>query len=138
MLILSRQACNAIYRNYNEAHVFCSSLSFQQAPTDVRTSNRSRVIAGFVFQRMRGARRSGKKGETLSMFGSMGSVKPHPHLQGVYFKSHHCNFPYGASGRCTSVLSTCYLTDRCLTGRMTMHACQIGPTDTIPPCLGSP
>ncbi len=28
--------------------------------------------------------------------------------------------------------------DRCLAVRMTMHACQIGPTDTTPPCPGSP
>ncbi len=27
---------------------------------------------------------------------------------------------------------------RCLTGRMAMHACQIGPTDTSPSCPGSP
>ncbi len=27
---------------------------------------------------------------------------------------------------------------RCLAGRMVMHACQIGPTDTAPPCPGSP
>ncbi len=27
----------------------------------------------------------------------------------VYFKSHNCNSQYGASRRCTSVLSTCYL-----------------------------
>ncbi len=27
---------------------------------------------------------------------------------------------------------------RCLEGRMVMHACQIGPTDTAPPCPGSP
>ncbi len=27
---------------------------------------------------------------------------------------------------------------RCLVGRMVMHACQIGPTDTAPPCSGSP
>ncbi len=27
---------------------------------------------------------------------------------------------------------------RCLAGHMAMHACQIGPTDTAPPCLGSP
>ncbi len=26
---------------------------------------------------------------------------------------------------------------RCLVGRMAMHACQIGPTDTALPCLGS-
>ncbi len=25
---------------------------------------------------------------------------------------------------------------RCLAGRMAMHACQIGPTDTAPPCPG--
>ncbi len=32
------------------------------------------------------------------------------HVYGVvYFKSHHCNSPYGASGRCSSELSTCYL-----------------------------
>ncbi len=29
----------------------------------------------------------------------------------VYFKLHHHNSPYGASGRCTSVLSVCYLTN---------------------------
>ncbi len=27
---------------------------------------------------------------------------------------------------------------RCLAGRMVMHACQIGLTDTAPPCPGSP
>ncbi len=27
---------------------------------------------------------------------------------------------------------------RCLAGRMAMRACQIGPTDTAPPCPGSP
>ncbi len=27
---------------------------------------------------------------------------------------------------------------RCLAGHMAMHACQIGPTDTAPPCPGSP
>ncbi len=27
---------------------------------------------------------------------------------------------------------------RCLAGRMAMHACQLGPTDTAPPCPGSP
>ncbi len=27
---------------------------------------------------------------------------------------------------------------RCLAGRMAMHACQIGPTDTAPPCPGLP
>ncbi len=27
---------------------------------------------------------------------------------------------------------------RCLVGCMVMHACQTGPTDTAPPCLGSP
>ncbi len=26
----------------------------------------------------------------------------------------------------------------CLAVRMAMHACQIGPTDTAPPCPGSP
>ncbi len=29
-------------------------------------------------------------------------------------------------------------TIRCLAGRMAMHACQIGLTDTAPPCPGSP
>ncbi len=29
----------------------------------------------------------------------------------VYFKLHHRNSPHGAYGRCTSVLSTCYLTE---------------------------
>ncbi len=28
--------------------------------------------------------------------------------------------------------------DQCLAGRMAMHACQIGRTDTALPCLGSP
>ncbi len=28
--------------------------------------------------------------------------------------------------------------NRCLAGRMAMHACQIGPTDTAPPCSGPP
>ncbi len=35
----------------------------------------------------------------------------HVDIRVVYFKSHHCNSPYGASGRCTSALFTCYLTD---------------------------
>ncbi len=30
------------------------------------------------------------------------------------------------------------LSSRCLAGRMAMHTCQIGPTDTAPPCPGSP
>ncbi len=46
MLTLSAQICNAIYWNLD--HVFCSSLSFQQAPADICMSNRSRVMAGFV------------------------------------------------------------------------------------------
>ncbi len=48
VLILSRQTCNTICRNSNKAHVFCSALSFQQALLDVCTSNKFRVIAGFV------------------------------------------------------------------------------------------
>ncbi len=48
VLTLSGRTCNAIYRNSNEVHVFCSSLSFQQVPEDICTSNRSRVAVGFV------------------------------------------------------------------------------------------
>ncbi len=29
----------------------------------------------------------------------------------MYFKQHHCNSPFGASGRCTSTLFTCYFTN---------------------------
>ncbi len=32
VLILSGRTCNAIYQNNNEAHVFCTLLSFQHAP----------------------------------------------------------------------------------------------------------
>ncbi len=39
---------NVIYWNSDEAHVFCSSLSFQQAPVNICMSNRSRATAGFV------------------------------------------------------------------------------------------
>ncbi len=46
--ILSRWICKAIYWNSDEAHVFCSSLSFQQAPLYICMLNRSRVTAGFV------------------------------------------------------------------------------------------
>ncbi len=35
VLILSQLTCNAIYKNSNKVRVFCSSLSFQQTPTDV-------------------------------------------------------------------------------------------------------
>ncbi len=48
MLLLSGWTCNAIYRNSDKAHVFCSAWSFQQASTDVCMSSRSRVTAGFV------------------------------------------------------------------------------------------
>ncbi len=36
------------------------------------------------------------------------------------------------------IISTAKICDRCLVERMAMHACQIGPTDTAPPCPGSP
>ncbi len=39
---------NIIFKNSEKAHIFCSSLSFQQAPMNVRTLNRSQVTAGFV------------------------------------------------------------------------------------------
>ncbi len=48
IFILSKRTCNAIYRNSNEAHVFCVVLPFQQASVDVCTLNRFRVTAGFV------------------------------------------------------------------------------------------
>ncbi len=48
VLVFSRRHCNAIYWNSNEAHVFCSSLSFQQAPTDICVSDRSQVAAGIM------------------------------------------------------------------------------------------
>ncbi len=46
--ILFGQTCNTIHQNSKKTHVFCSALSFQQAPKDVCMSNRSRVTAGFV------------------------------------------------------------------------------------------
>ncbi len=45
---LSRVTCNAICRNSDETHVFCSALPFQQAPAVVCMSNRSRVTSAFV------------------------------------------------------------------------------------------
>ncbi len=48
VLILSRRTWNAIYWNSDKAHVFCSTLPFQQAPTDICMSNRSPVTAGIV------------------------------------------------------------------------------------------
>ncbi len=48
VLILSGRTCNAIYQNSDEAHIFCSVLPFQQAPSVVCTTNRSQVIADFV------------------------------------------------------------------------------------------
>ncbi len=48
MLTLSERTCNAIYWNSEEAHVFCSSLSFQQAPMDICMTNKTQVTAGFV------------------------------------------------------------------------------------------
>ncbi len=48
MLILSRRICNAIYRNSEKVHVFCSALPLQQALADVGMLNRSRVTAHFV------------------------------------------------------------------------------------------
>ncbi len=46
-LTLPGRTLNATYRNFDKAHVFCSSSSFQQAAVDVCMSNRSRVTAGF-------------------------------------------------------------------------------------------
>ncbi len=48
VLILSGWTCNAIFRNSDKAHVFCSVLCFQQTLTDVCTSDKSQVTAGFV------------------------------------------------------------------------------------------
>ncbi len=48
VLTFSGRTCNTIYWNPDKAHVFCSSLSFQQAPTDVCMSIRSWVAAGFM------------------------------------------------------------------------------------------
>ncbi len=48
VLVLSRWTSNTIYWNSNKVHVFCSSLSVQQAPIDVRTSNRSQATDGFM------------------------------------------------------------------------------------------
>ncbi len=45
VLTLSGQTCDAIYRNSDKVR---SSLSFQQAPADVCTSNRSCITAIFV------------------------------------------------------------------------------------------
>ncbi len=35
VLILSERTCNAIYRNFDEVRVFCSTLHFQEAPKDI-------------------------------------------------------------------------------------------------------
>ncbi len=48
VLTLSGWTCNAIYKNSNAVHIFCSSLSFQQAHADDYMLNRSRVTVGFV------------------------------------------------------------------------------------------
>ncbi len=48
VLILSRQTCNTIYRNFDKSCVFCHALPFQRAPEDVCMSNGSQVTAGFV------------------------------------------------------------------------------------------
>ncbi len=81
-LTLFRRTCNVIYQHSNKARIFCSSLSFQQAPVDIRTSNRSRVTAYFLLlQRMRGARKSKpKKWEDCWTIRSIGSVKAGRHL----------------------------------------------------------
>ncbi len=44
----TRSKALASSRNFDEVYIFCSSLSFQQAPRDICMSNRSRVTAGFV------------------------------------------------------------------------------------------
>ncbi len=48
VFIVSGWTCNAIYRNFNEAHAFSSAFPFQQAPTNVYISSRSPVTVGFV------------------------------------------------------------------------------------------
>ncbi len=68
MLPLSRWTCSVICWNSNEAHVFCSLLSFQLTFADVCISNRSQVATGFVktvvpTSRTRGERRSKQKME---------------------------------------------------------------------------
>ncbi len=79
---LSRWTCNAIYWNLDKARVFCSSLSFQQALVGVRTSNRSRVTAGFMktvahtpLENEVQEEVDKKMGGTRSKFGSMGNVR---------------------------------------------------------------
>ncbi len=73
-------------------HVFCGSLSFQQALADVCTSNRSRVRAGCVItlvgtplENERCKKKSTKKWELCSTFGSMRSEKPGTHM-GAFFE----------------------------------------------------
>ncbi len=62
-------------------HVFCSSLSFQQASVNVCTSNISHVTAGFVKivvytpPENERCRKKQKKCEENSTFGSTGSVR---------------------------------------------------------------
>ncbi len=82
-LALSRWTCNATYWNSEEAHVFCSSLSFQQALADVYIcmSNRSHVTFGFVktfahtsLENERCKNRTKKMGEVFNVQ-SMGSVR---------------------------------------------------------------
>ncbi len=48
VLTLFGQTCTTIYQNSDKAHVFRSSLSFEQAPMGICMSSRSPVTAGFV------------------------------------------------------------------------------------------
>ncbi len=61
------------------------------------------------------------------------------HSASVY--SQHYRKPQSFEANLSEQLAQQFLVtivDRCLAGCMAMHACQIGPTDTTLPCLGSP
>ncbi len=78
---LARQTCNVMYQNSNKVHVFCSSLSFQQARRNICMSNKSRVTAAFgktvvcTHPENKGVRKKWtKKWEGCSTFQSMRST----------------------------------------------------------------
>ncbi len=81
MLTLSGRTCNAIYRNSDRGHGFCSSLSFQQSLVDVYTSNRFQITVGFVktvkrtLPENKRSKKAEKNWEQRSILGSMESVK---------------------------------------------------------------
>ncbi len=73
VLILSGSTCNAIYRNSDEAYVFCSTLPFQQTPRYDCMSNRSRVTHGFVKTVVRTPPKKAKKKWTKTQIYSLTS-----------------------------------------------------------------